>query len=305
VALAGGPDANFIIISTADTEIDAEFLRQSSARDFGIKYVTVVHTRDRVRADSSEFVDPLRHASAVWIDGGPQSRLADVYLGTAVEREIKALLARGGVVGGGSVGAAIQGSFLVHAATAPGHETGFGLLPNSAIATDAPGRENDLRSAISAHPELLGIGIDQGGGIVVHGDSFFNVTGQVTIHDAKKRNGPHSFLLSDGHSFNLTTRLIDSTGGPDADENYPLMLIVLTPTRYKTQEGYKTLGKGALSSKNSAATQPVQPVNFECDVSLYNSGRSFYVARLDGPNQLKIIARAVNSDELREYTGKY
>ena len=128
------------------------------------------------------------------------------------------------------------------AATAPGHETGFGLLPNSAIATDAPGRENDLRSAISAHPELLGIGIDQGGGIVVHGDSFFNVTGQVTIHDAKKRNGPHSFLLSDGHSFNLTTRLIDSTGGPDADENYPLMLIVLRRV-IRRKRDTKLLGK--------------------------------------------------------------
>ena len=49
-----------------------------------------------MRADSEGFVEPLRHASGVIIDGGRQWRLADAYLGTAVEREIKALLARGG-----------------------------------------------------------------------------------------------------------------------------------------------------------------------------------------------------------------
>jgi cyanophycinase len=37
----------------------------------------------------------------------------DAYLNTSVEKEIKKLLDRGGVVGGTSAGATIQGSYLV------------------------------------------------------------------------------------------------------------------------------------------------------------------------------------------------
>src|SRR5207253_8329145 len=161
----------------------------------------VLHTRDRAQANSAGFVEPLRHASGVWVTGGRQWRLVDAYLGTAVEREIKALVARGGVVGGGSAGATIQGSFLVRGAPgnagnpngdntimmSPGHETGFGLLPNSAIDqhVNTRGRRADLGAVISAHPELLGIGIDESAAIVVHRDAFFVVGGTVVLTECK------------------------------------------------------------------------------------------------------------------------
>src|SRR5437899_3307775 len=105
VSLAGGRDANFVVIPTAEADIDADRVGSLTRRRFGVQNVTVLHTTDRARANASAFVEPLRHASAVWIMGGRQYRLADAYLGTAVEREIKALLARGGVVGGSSAGA--------------------------------------------------------------------------------------------------------------------------------------------------------------------------------------------------------
>lgn len=113
ITLAGGPEANLVVIPTAlpDEEIDTDKIWRRYSQ--WSTHVTVLHTRDRRRANSSEFVEPLKHASAVWIEGGRQWRLVDAYLGTAVEREIKELLSRGGVVGGGSAGATIQGSFLV------------------------------------------------------------------------------------------------------------------------------------------------------------------------------------------------
>jgi cyanophycinase len=141
VQLGGGPAANFVLIPTAQggDGIDSDKAAAALAKGFGIQHVTVLHTRDRKVADSPEFVKPLQQASGVWIEGGRQWRLADAYLGTAVEREIKALLARGGVVGGSSAGATIQGSYLVRGAPAapgnpdgdntimmvPGHEAGF------------------------------------------------------------------------------------------------------------------------------------------------------------------------------------
>lgn len=223
VSLAGGPDANFVFIPTASSDpINLDHAAEMFAKMFGVKHVTVLHTRDRKVANTEKFVEPLRHASGVWFEGGRQWRLADAYLGTRVEREIKALLARGGVVGGASAGATIQGSFLVRGDPAhpgnpdgdnrimmvPGHEAGLALLPDSAIDQHVlvRHREDDLDQVIAKHPKLLGIGIDQGAAILVHGDTFKTMDGEVLIHDGKKHAGKEYYVLQPGESFNLRTR---------------------------------------------------------------------------------------------------
>jgi hypothetical protein len=77
----------------------------------------------------------------------------------ATSNFVPKIVVRGGVVGGGSAGATIQGSYLVRGARAgnsimmfPGHETGFGLLPHSAIDqhVDTHHRESDLDQVISS-----------------------------------------------------------------------------------------------------------------------------------------------------------
>ena len=227
VELAGGLNANFVVIPTAASDEQLELDKQAAwfQQVFGAKHVIVLHTRDRNRANSDDFVGPLRHASAVWIKGGRQWRLTDAYLGTAVEREIKALLARGGVVGGSSAGATIQGSFLVrgdagnaknpdgdnHIMMVPGHEVGFALLENSAIDQHVivRHREADLDQVIAAHPNLLGIGVDETGAILVHGNSF-QVMGdkQVLIHDNQDHDGKRYIVLSPGQKFDLKNRSV-------------------------------------------------------------------------------------------------
>jgi cyanophycinase len=315
VALAGGPNADFVVIPTAeaDTQIDVDKMRAGFAKAFGVRSVTVLHTRDRARANSAGFVEPLRHANGVWIDGGRQWRLVDAYLGTAVEREIKALLARGGVVGGGSAGATIQGSFLVRGAPgtrtnpdgdnrimmAPGYTTGFGLLPSSAIDqhVDTREREGDLHPVISKHPDLLGIGIDQSAAIVVHGDSFFVVGGQVVIHDGKKHNGTPYYLLSSGQAFDLRGR----SAMPDES---PLSLIITAATRTMTPNGIKTTGTARLESRNDSTTQRID-IKYECQGSLYSLGGTAYAARPDGPGKIQLKVRDLDGDKLREYTCTY
>src|SRR5581483_1850347 len=98
IELAGGAQANFVVIPTAiGDQVDVEREKTRFANAFGVKNFMVLHTRDRKQADSKEFVEPLKHATGVWIEGGRQWRLADAYLGTLTEREIKAVLQRGGV----------------------------------------------------------------------------------------------------------------------------------------------------------------------------------------------------------------
>src|SRR6202022_1138622 len=111
--LAGGRDGSIVVIPTADEEKRLtpermEFLRKRNRDLFGVREVTVLHTRDRAVADSEEFVKPLQHATGVWMIGGDAGYLLKAYRGTRVEREMRALFERGGVVGGTSAGAIVQ-----------------------------------------------------------------------------------------------------------------------------------------------------------------------------------------------------
>ncbi|MBI5850122.1 MAG: Type 1 glutamine amidotransferase-like domain-containing protein [Planctomycetes bacterium] len=113
---AGGGDARLVLIPGASrTAEEPEALERQVARwrERGVAEVVVLHSRDRAEADAADFVAPLRSATAVWFGGGDQKRLAEVYAGTRVETEIKALLARGGAVGGTSAGAAIQSRVMI------------------------------------------------------------------------------------------------------------------------------------------------------------------------------------------------
>jgi Peptidase family S51 len=145
--------------------------------------------------------------------------LADAYLGTLALKEMFNVLDRGGVIGGGSAGASIQGSYMVRGSSkpddntimmAPGHETGFGFFTNTAIDqhVDARGRESDLGVVMKAHPELLGIGIDQSTSITVHGDVLTaNGPERVAIWDGKDHGGKPYYYLRVGDTLNTVTRM--------------------------------------------------------------------------------------------------
>ena len=60
---------------------------------------------------------------------------------------------------------------------------------------------------------------------------------------------------------------------------------------------------GTHSGTESPATN--QQINYECEVSLYSIGGTIYPAEFNGPGQLRIQAREIDTDALREYTCKY
>lgn len=215
VEAAGGVNAPVVVIPTAGERDDysAAFAQKGFPRSAGMTNITVLHTRDRKLADSPEFAAPIAKARAVWFAGGRQWRLVDAYLGTRTERELHALLQRGGVIGGSSAGATIQGSYLVRGARegntimmARGYERGFGFLRGVAVDQHLikRKRENDMVAVVQAHPELLGIGIDEGTAIVVRGDSFEVVgASKVAVYDQAR---PPYYFLSPGDVFDLASR---------------------------------------------------------------------------------------------------
>ncbi len=180
--LAGGPDAPIVVIPTAGggEEYDQYWRGLLQFKAAGATNLTVLHTTDRAESDTDAFAQPIREARGVWFGGGRQWRLADSYLNTKVHQELWALLERGGVIGGSSAGATIQGSYLARGDTRTNtimmgdHEEGMGFLKDTAIDQHLlrRNRQFDLVEIIEAHPDLLGIGLDENTAIVVQGDRF-------------------------------------------------------------------------------------------------------------------------------------
>ena len=187
-------------------------------RTAGVQNISILHTRNRDEADTEAFANAIRNATGVWISGGRQWRLVDSYLGTRTERELFALLERGGVIGGTSAGASIQGSYMVRGARegntimmAPGYEEGFGLVRGTAVDQHllARNRENDMLEVIDRHPALLGIGIDEGTAIVVRADTA-EVIGRskVAFYNTDSKDRRRYFFLESGARFDLGARKV-------------------------------------------------------------------------------------------------
>jgi cyanophycinase len=154
IRLAGGPAAPVVIIPTA---ADDKFFARDSAlilmeqeyRQMGFQNLTILHTRNPEVADGEPFVQPIREAKGVWFPGGRQWRLADSYLHTKTHTELNNLLDRGGVIGGSSAGATIQGSFLARGDTwtntvmAGDHIEGLAFIKNVAIDQHLLARESE------------------------------------------------------------------------------------------------------------------------------------------------------------------
>lgn len=216
--LAGGADAPVVVIPTAGgaKSYGSDWDGLERLREAGFSNLTLLHTYDRAVADTDEFVKPIREARGVWFTGGRQWRLADSYLDTKTHRELWKLLDRGGVIGGSSAGATIQGSYLVRGDTKKNtimmgdHERGLGFLKDVCIDQHLLRRNRhfDLIEVVSAHPELLGVGIDEDTAIVVEGD-VLEVVGRsyAVIYDPAQVGGPRPFyFLAPGERFNLATR---------------------------------------------------------------------------------------------------
>lgn len=175
--LAGGKDrARIVLIPTAsETVDDPAGLQKALARwqqDHPGFHFELLHTRDRQRADDEAFCAPLRQATAVWLGGGAQKNLADAYLGTRVERELQALLARGGVVGGTSAGTAIQTRTMIQEGKEnPIVATGFDFVPFAVSDQHflKRSRLGRLVRVLGEHPGHFGIGVDEGTAVLLQG----------------------------------------------------------------------------------------------------------------------------------------
>ena len=220
IELAGGPDSLIVVIPTASPDpVPKDPRHAQTLRQAGAKNVKILHARTPVEVGTPEFLGALRHAGGIWFCGGRQWRLVDAYAETKAHQLFHDVLRRGGVIGGSSAGATIQADYLVRGnplgnrqMMAEGYERGLGFLPGAAIDQHFSQRKRlrDMTALVEAHPQLLGIGIDESTALIVTGHAG-EVIGRHNVyfydrHKPVEEGKPDYEIVGPGGRYDLGSR---------------------------------------------------------------------------------------------------
>jgi cyanophycinase len=172
VELGGGRDARVVVVPFASSLTNAGESTAEELRSLGAQSFEVLSGTNRTAAQAA-----LKGATAVWFTGGDQSNLMIRLNELGLVELIRERHGRGMVAGGTSAGAAAMSKVMI-AGWKPGDlpliGEGLGLWPEAIVDQHfvARGREPRLRLAVKMHPELLGVGIDEGTAVLLRGNDF-------------------------------------------------------------------------------------------------------------------------------------
>jgi cyanophycinase len=162
--LAGKEKAKIVVIPTANanaTEAKALEAFVQQWKDMKAGSVIVLHTTDAKQANSEGFAKPLADATGVWFVHGNADRVLNAYRGTAVERELKKLHARGG-----TIGCAVPGILGDKCLDADAKK----LVPSFGFVSGYIFDSNDkLATTVAANPGTVGVRIPDGAGVFIRG----------------------------------------------------------------------------------------------------------------------------------------
>jgi cyanophycinase len=179
--LAGDEAARVLHIPSATRtfdEVENKFEYYCEFYSRKIASFDFLHTYDRAEAERPEFAAPLDSATGVWIGGGTQSRLTDLFLGTPVVDGLHRLLARGGVIGGTSSGCAVMSEeMILFGYEEPEFGPGFGFFPNTICDPHHTERERQKRVSRASllQPHLMAVGVDEKAALCVQGTRMWMI----------------------------------------------------------------------------------------------------------------------------------
>ncbi len=240
-----GENGKLVIIPTASALADSgDYARvMGSWSDFNWGKVDVLHALSRAQAEVDEFADTLKDATAVWMTGGDQRRLAERYKGTVVEREIRNVMYRGGVVGGTSAGSAIASRVMISGGhKKPQISDGLDLLPNSIIDQHFSQRLRfeRLASAVAAHPERVGIGIDESTGLLV-GKKRAQVVGDGAVYVYSNQQRPIKVVRTNSQVELASTETRDDSAVVTAEATAEFKTLRVAPGEILESHGFPLL----------------------------------------------------------------
>jgi cyanophycinase len=196
IEAGGGIEGRFVVLPIAVPDPVNSRSEETFIERMGAKNVTAIPYREQKDLERPKTIAVLKNATGIWFGGGRQWNFIDAYEGTKLPDLFREVLDRGGVIGGSSAGATIQGDYLVRGAPAgphimmcEGYERALGFLPGVAIDQhfSARNRFKDMTALVAKYPQFLGIGLDEGTAIVVQGSTAEILgKGKVHFYDRKK-----------------------------------------------------------------------------------------------------------------------
>ena len=192
----GGSAARVVVISTASSlgdEITHAYLQLFT--ELGVDDVVGIRPESREQAKDPALVATVERATAVFMTGGNQTKLATVIVGTPLGDAIRAAHQRGAIIAGTSAGASICSEHMVSfgsGGSTPKFRVGqvsqgLGLL--SGVIVDQHftqrNRFGRLLALVAANPGQLGVGIDEDTAAIIRPSGLMEVKGRgvVTVVD--------------------------------------------------------------------------------------------------------------------------
>ena len=215
VSLAAMDDPVVGVITTASSIPDEVFAGyQAAFEKLGAAEILDIHIRDRKDAASETFVDMIRRADVIFISGGDQMRLTNIFGGSVALAAIRARHGEGAVVAGTSAGAACQSRTMVYGGPADDAlrkgavkmSAGFGLVEGVIIDTHflERGRFSRLMEVGTTNPEYLGVGLGEDAAVLFDGDLIRAFgPGHVILVDSSRITGSNVFDLADGEAVSV------------------------------------------------------------------------------------------------------
>lgn len=189
VRISGGRSSRIVVIPTASSIQDEVVAAYSEVfARFGVESIDVVNPSSRRDCQDPDAIAALDAATGIFMSGGSQLRLSQVFPGTPLGEALHRAHARGAVVAGTSAGASIMSEFMISMGDegitpvqrASQISAGLGLIKGVVVDQHFAQRSRygRLLSVIASSPSLLGIGIDEDTAIEVVDGSRFTVHGR-------------------------------------------------------------------------------------------------------------------------------
>lgn len=199
VSMAGGADSHIAVISTASSLGDAatELYRELFTH-MGAGGVSGLRPVTREEANAEPTAEVVDRATAVFLTGGNQLRLASVVSGTRLGAALLQAHQRGVAIAGTSAGASAVSTHMVAfgaSGASPKHRmaqisAGLGLLKGVVVDQhfEQRTRLGRLLAVVAQSPSLIGLGLDEDTAAIVHSDGTLEVVGKgsVTIVDGSQ-----------------------------------------------------------------------------------------------------------------------
>lgn len=167
----------------------------------GVTELVELYVEERAESLQQQTLATLDAAGGVFFTGGDQLRISSQIGDTPIERRIREIHQKGGVIAGTSAGASVMSeTMLVKGSSAESYRIGdLHMAPGLGLVQDMiidqhfaeRGRYGRLLGAVAHNPRLLGVGIDEDTAVVLTGRGF-SVIGSGAAYVVDAETATHS-----------------------------------------------------------------------------------------------------------------